>query len=324
MKFGWMKIMYLLGSLIMAILLSIYATGRSETWGTRSGSQQSNQTVSIPSFSNNHTETISMPVQISGIDTDKYIIDGVPNTVNVRVTGPTALVTAAKNTKNFTVSINLSSLTDGKHTLPLRVQGLNQNLTYHLSENNLDVSIYRRATAYFTVQTNYNTDAIAEGYHVGTVSTTVTNVEVMGRSSLVNSVSQVVANVQLPRNTKTSTSHTVELQALDENGDPVAVTMSPQTTTVRIPITAGSGTKNVPVHFQASNGNADDFDITANVNEVALHGKVSDLNNISRINIPVNLDGITSPVERQVTVTKPNGVDSIDPAQITVTISPKE
>lgn len=321
MKFSWEKLFYLLGSLIMAILLSVYTTGRSDSYGMRNSSTSISQNSL---FTNNETAKISVPIQITGIDTNKYLVEGVPDDIDVKVTGSTALVTAVKNTKNFTVYIDLNALNEGNHTVPLKVQGLNRSLTYELSKQNLNIAIHKRSVAYYTVEPVYNEDAIATGYNAGTPTSSVTNVEIMGRANLVEDVSRVVANVQLPRSTTSTTTHTVELKALDNKGNPVDVTISPAVTTVRVPVKAGTGDKTVPVKFNTKNGNANDFDITADVNEFTVHGNMAVLNKLNNIEVPVDLKNITSTQQISVEVKTPDGAESITPNTINVTITPKE
>lgn len=324
MKISWEKLFYILGSLLMAILLSVYTTGRSDTYSTKSTSTTTTSRTGLPSFTSSETAKISVPVQINGADSNKYLIEGVPNTVDISITGSAALVAAAKNTKNFSVYIDLSSLSEGTHTVPLKVQGLNRSLTYSLSKKNLNIAIYKRSVAYYTVHPEYNESAIASGYNVGTVTSSVTNVEVMGRASLVNQVDRVVATVQLGRDTTSTTSHTVELKALDSDGNTVDVTISPEVTTVRIPVTAGTGDKTIPIKFTTKNGTASDFDITADVNEFTVHGKMNVLNKLSAINVTVDLKDVTSTSQQTVQVDTPDGADSITPNTINVTITPKE
>jgi YbbR domain-containing protein len=323
MKNKWTKLGYLIGSLLLALLLSVYTLGKSDSYGSRADTASSDST-SFTGLTSQKTITLSMPVQLTGIDTNKYYITGVPEAVKIKLTGSAALIDAAKNTKNFSISADLTNLTDGEHSIRLKVSGLNRDIIYKLTTTKLNVAIYKRATANYTVKTSYNDDAIAEGYAVGTVTSSVTNVQIMGPEALVNSVARVVAVVNLPRDTKESSSHRVTLQALDANGNAVNVTIAPEVTTVKIPVSAGTGSKTIPVKFSTSNGEAENFDITASVNEVTITGKMDSLEKISSVSVPVDLSNITTTTTQTVTLSTPNGADSISPTTVTVTITPKE
>ena len=318
------KIIYLIVTLVLAIFMSAYADGLS-TKTTRSRVESGPTTTSIlKGIVSSKTETIAVPLQLTGINTDEYYISGAPDTVNITLTGSSALVTAAKNTKNFQVYANLRKLNDGQHKVALKVAGLNRDLTYKLAKKRISVTIYKRATAFYTVQTSYNKDAIADGYTVGTVTSSVNNVQLMGRTNAINNVASVVAVAQLKRDTKKTVSQTVTLQALDGQGNPVAVGISPQTTKVKIPVTSGIGTKELPLKIKTKNGTADKFNITASDNEISVRGKINVLNKLKELPITVDLNNITTPVVQEVDVTPPTDTESVDPKTVTVTITPKE
>ena len=324
MKKGYDKIVYVVATLLVAILMSAYADGQSNgTTRTKTATSEST-TGLLKGMVSSKTETVAVPVQLTGIDTDYYYINGVPDTVDVTLTGSSALVTAAKNTKNFQVYADLKKLTDGEHTVALKVSGLNRDLTYKLAKQKLTITIYKRTSAYYTVHTDYNKDAIADGYTVGTVTSSVNNVQLMGRQSAIDSVASVVAAVNLQRDTKKSVSQEVNLQALDVNGHVVDVAISPQVTTVKIPVSAGTGTKQVPIAIKTKNGNADDFDLTGSVNEITVRGKIDVLNKLKEIPVTVDLSGVTSASSQTITVNTPEGTDSVDPTTVTITITPKE
>jgi YbbR domain-containing protein len=322
MKLNWKKVPYIFGSLLLAILLSIYTVGKSDSYNSRADSSKTTSLLS--GITTSKTESVSVPVQVTGIDTDKYYITGVPETVKIKLTGSSALVDAAKNTKNFSVAADLTKLTDGDHNIRLKVSGLNKDIVYELSTTTIDVAIYKRASANFTVKTSFNEDAIADGYDVGTVTSSVTNVQIMGPEALVNKVVRVVAMVSLPRDTKETTTHQVTMQALDAAGNPVDVSISPEVTTVKIPVSAGKGSKNLSIKFNTQNGDASKFDITANVNEITVTGNMDVLEKLSNYTVDVDLSNITTTTTRTITLNAPNNTDGIDPASITVTITPKE
>ncbi|MEY4665667.1 hypothetical protein FO439_03360 [Weissella cibaria] len=324
MKKSYDKLIYLGATLLVAILMSVYADGQS-TKTTRNSTESGATTTGIlKGLVSSKSEKVSVPLQLNGIDTDEYYISGAPDTVDVTLTGSSALVTAAKNTKNFQVYADLTKLTDGTHTVALKVSGLNRDLTYKLAKAKVTVTIYKRTSAYYTVHTDYNKDAIADGYTVGTVTSSVNNVQLMGRESAVNEVQTVVAVAQLKRDTSKSVTQTVTLQALDAKGHPVDVGISPQVTTVKIPVTAGTGTKQVPLKIKTKNGPASNFNLTGSVNEITVRGKIDVLNKLKEIPVTVDLNGVTAASSQDVTVNTPDGTDSVNPTTVTVTITPKE
>lgn len=320
-KMNLRKIMYLILSLLMAILLAIYVDG---TTLSRSSSVQKQTSAGLAvGLGLQKTDTVTMPIQISGISTDKYIVTGLPETVDVKLTGPSALVTAAMNTKNFQVYTDLKGLSDGSHQISLKVSGLNHELTYKLNEKTYNINIAKRATQTFKVQTIYNKEAIADGYQVGDVTSSVTTAQIVGSQTAVASVNRVVASVQLNRNTKEDTDKEVALQAVDINGNAVNVTISPATAVVSIPIRAGTGTKDIPVKIDTKNGDASQFEITADINTLKLSGDAEKLAKISSLTATVDLSNIVQNSQQTIDLNIPDGITS-DHRSVQVQIAPKQ
>ncbi|SCB97852.1 CdaR family protein [Weissella bombi] len=322
MKWHTDKMVYGLLTLAVAIFMSAYTD--SQTSSTRRTDNQTEGLSKIGKIASSRSEKITVPIQFTGINTDDYYISGAPDNVEVTVNGPAALVTAAKNTKNFQVSANLKNLSDGAHTVTLKVTGLNKDLTYKVKHPKVNLTIYKRTSSYYSVKTNYNKDAIADGYTVGTVTSSVNNVQIMGRQNAIDAVDSVVANVQLERNTKKTVKQKVTLQAVDVNNNPVDVAVSPQDTTVKIPIEKGNGTKQVPLDLKTKNGNASEFTLSGSVNEVEVKGNVDVLNKLKSVEAVVDLSNITAKSEQEVTVNVPDGAESVDPKTVSVVVTPKE
>lgn len=305
----------------MAILLAIYVDG---TTLSRSSSVQKQTSAGLAvGLGLQKTDTVTMPIQISGISTDKYIVTGLPETVDVKLTGPSALVTAAMNTKNFQVYTDLKGLSDGSHQISLKVSGLNHELTYKLNEKTYNINIAKRATQTFKVQTIYNKEAIADGYQVGDVTSSVATAQIVGSQTAVASVNRVVASVQLNRNTKEDTDKEVALQAVDINGNAVNVTISPATAVVSIPIRAGTGTKDIPVKIDTKNGDASQFEITADINTLKLSGDAEKLAKISSLTATVDLSNIVQNSQQTIDLNIPDGITS-DHRSVQVQIAPKQ
>jgi len=321
-KFG-----YLITSLILAILLAAYVNGQHDTSITRNVQSAQKTPKGLKDGAvgliSKKRETISVPLQLNGINTDDYYVSGAPETVKITVSGSPALVTSAKNTKNFQVYADLKHLNEGRHTIKLKASGISNDLTYTIDPTDISVDIAKKAISNYTVQTKYDSQAIANGYHVGKVTSSVHNVEVMGTADVVQTVQSVVAVVNSPRDTKKSIRQDVTLQALDEHGKPVNVAISPQVTTVDLPVIGGEGSRQVPIKFRTENGDAKNFEFSANVNEVTINGKMKDIEGIKSITVPIDVKNIHT--KESLTV-KPTAIKNvkIDPEKVKVQVTPKE
>lgn len=219
-----------ISALVLAVLLFIYVNG--EKLGNTHKTELNTETTSLTSTKK---KTLTMPLDLT-VDSDSYIVSGYPKNVKVTVSGPAALVTATANTQNFKVYADLSSLGPGKHVVKPKQTGLNNDLTYHFKPKQFTVLIQSRKTESMAVQTKVDTSQLADGYKAGQATTSTDNVQITGAIAEVNKVDHVVASVSLSKKDKTNISKQVTLQAVDKNGNTVNVVITPQTTTIKIPI----------------------------------------------------------------------------------------
>lgn len=219
-----------ISALVLAVLLFIYVNG--EKLGNTHKTELNTETTSLTSTKK---KTLTMPLDLT-VDSDRYIVSGYPKNVKVTVSGPAALVTATANTQNFKLYADLSSLGPGKHVVKPKQTGLNNDLTYHFKPKQFTVLIQSRKTESMAVQTKVDTSQLADGYKAGQATTSTDNVQITGAIAEVNKVDHVVASVSLSKKDKTNISKQVTLQAVDKNSNTVNVVITPQTTTIKIPI----------------------------------------------------------------------------------------
>jgi len=321
MKSKFEKTLYSLVCLVLAILLAVYVNEQHGVNITREGPNES-KIGDFKGLVSTKKATVTVPLQLNGLDADKYYVAGAPETVKVEIEGAAALVTTAQNTKNFQVYADLTDLDIGDHRVTLKESGLNTGLTFKIIPERLDITIAKRATATHDVQVKFNESAIAEGYHVGKVTSSVDKVEISGRADAVWAVDRVIANVQLKRDTTNTVNRSVVLQAVDANGTPINVGISPQIAKVEIPVIAGDGNRDIPIKFVGENGELSRYEITGSLNEVRVSGKVSELDVLKSIEVPINLEGITEETTKTLTIKAPKGM-KLDEDRIQVTIKPK-
>lgn len=315
------KTLYLMVCLLLAILLSVYVGGQRGSNITREGPNEG-KIGDFKGLVTTKTAVVTVPLQLNGLDADKYYVAGAPETVKIEIEGASALVTTAQNTKNFQVYADLTDLDTGEHRVTLKESGLNTGLTFNIVPDQLDLTITKRATATHDVQVTYNESAIAEGYHTGKVSTSVDKVEISGRADAVWAVNRVIANVQLKRDTSNTVNQSVVLQAVDANGTPINVAISPQIAKVEIPIEAGEGNRDIPIKFVGKNGDLSKFEVTGSLNEARVSGLVSELDLLKAIDVPIDLKDITSETTMEVDIPTPKGM-KLTNDKLQVTVKPK-
>lgn len=240
-------------ALVLAIFLFVYVNG-SKNGFLRQNTRDSNRTSALTS---NKTAKIQMPLNIT-VDNNKYVVTGYPQSVNVQISGPSALVTTTSNTQNFRVYADLNSLGPGQHRVPIKTSGLNSELHAVISPRRINVNIQPRKTINMRVNVRLSTRDLDNGYTVGRPRLDTDVVQVTGSREEVNRVSRIVAFVAIPNDAKSDLQRQVTLQAVDKNGQTLNVVIMPKTTNVTIPISHGGGSSSSDSQSTSSSSSSAD------------------------------------------------------------------
>ena len=246
-------------SLILALFLFMYVNG-SKSGFLRQNTRNNNQSSALMS---NKSVNLRMPLDVT-IDNNKYIVSGYPQYVKVKVTGPSALVTTTSNTQNFKVYADLYDLTPGKHRVKLKTSWLNSELTSKIEPQYINVNIQPRKTITMKVTIRLSTRDLDNGYKLGRPHSDIQTVQVTGSRDEVNKVNRIVAFVAIPHDAKDNIARQVTLQAIDRNGQTLNVVISPTTTNVSIPISAGSQSSSSNDSSSSSSGSEESEEAKSN------------------------------------------------------------
>lgn len=313
--------LYLVVSLIFSVALFSYVATTNQGAQNSQTQEQLNSGKFISSLASQRKVKLTLPLQLD-VDSARYFVTGAPENVTVRLIGPTALVTAAVNTKNFEVYANLRNLTLGNHTVALKIRGLSKDISAEVIPERIAINLAQRSTRNLPVKVQYNEDNVADGYDIGETRSSVQTVQVTGPVDQINRINQIVAQLPVPNNAHRTITQRVPLQALDAKRNVLDIIMTPQSTVITLPITPGKGNKLVPVVLKATGSNANNYTLTATVNEVNIEGKQQVLNDIKQITVDVDVSGITAPTTRDVKIAKFDGVDKFNPTSLMVNIQP--
>lgn len=301
----------LCGALWLFFMVSTPGVG-----STRDSNQANQSTV-------NTKATMTVPLQVQA-DTDTYYITGYPQSVKITIEGPSALVTATKNTQNFSVYLNLKKYLPGKHKVKIQQNGLNSELTYSIKPKNVEVNIQKRVSKSFPVNVEYSKNAVASGYKAGKATVSPETVRVTGAAADIKKVDKLVVKPILPKGIKSSFDQEVLVQALDKKGKTLNVTLEPQTVHVKIPITLPS--KKVSINFtqQGNSPNGTSFSFASDTSSITIFGDQDQLDKINdTLDIPVNISGVTSNTHHTINIANvlKGRIDSSDPDVIMVNIT---
>ncbi|WP_125707380.1 CdaR family protein [Companilactobacillus zhongbaensis] len=283
---------------------------------TRDSNQSMSATV-------NTKATMTVPLQVQA-NTDDYYITGYPQSVKVTIEGPTALVTATKNTQNFSAYLNLRKYLPGKHKVRIQQTGLNSELTYTIKPKYVTVNIQKRLSKSFPINVQYNKNSLASGYSASKPQVSPESVRVTGAASDIKKIDKLIVKPILPKGIKTTFDQEVLVQALDKKGKTLNVTMDPQTVHVKIPINLPS--KKVSINFtqQGSSTTGLSFSLDSDVKSITVYGSEKQLDDIDdSIDIPVDISDVTNTTKKSINIANvlKGQITSSDPDSIMVAIT---
>ncbi|WP_283678129.1 CdaR family protein [Lentilactobacillus sp. Marseille-Q4993] len=307
---------YRLMALFLTGLLFIYVDG------TQTNSQSSRGNNQITRLTSDKSESFSVPLSLT-VNSNKYFVNGYPQRVKIRLTGPSALVTTTANTQNFKAYADLSKLSVGKHKVRIQQEGLNSEIKYRFEPTTITVDIQPRKTVTYPLSVKYNKQNVAPGYKTGEASADVKNVKITGASDEINKIKRVVAQLNIPQDARTSIQSQAIIEALDSKDKTVNVVITPATADVNLPISAGKS-KEVPVSLKSRGvqSKSDKFKLTSTTKRVRVFGTSEQLNNIKRVVVEVDTSDVADEKTKTVDLdAKLNKVAGFEQSTIKVKIS---
>lgn len=288
---------YTYGAVSLAIaiwlFISVSAPGSMSTRDTTSKQLRDNATK-VTTVKNVQVHTM--------MDNDKYFVTGYPSTVNVKLKGPSALVKTTKITKNFTIYLNLNNLGVGKHKVEIKQRGINNQIKSEISPRFVTIDIQPRVDKVFPIQISFDKSVIKKGYNVGNPTASPDTVSVSGPEREVEKVAQVVAKVEINKDTKSDIDKEVLLQAVDSEGKIVNVVLSTQTTHINIPIKVPSKSVNVKIKQSGKVAGNNIYTLRPNLGSVRVYGNETMLSALSSIEVPVDISGVKSTTTKTISL----------------------
>lgn len=261
-----------------------------------------------------------VPVEVY-YDDENLVVTGVPETVNITIDGPTNIVQTTKMLKDFTVFVDLRTLTIGEHHVQIKHENISDKLQVRLDPTMINVVIEEKITESFRVDPEMNKRLIAEDYKIASMSVEPSTVEITGARSIIESISYVKATVTGELGIKESFEQEASVRVLDRDLNKLNVTVVPESVIVKVEVVENS--KEVPIVLRqkgtASEGVTIDT-IESEPSTMTLFGPSKVLEEINEIEVEVDIAKVTKSTALTVDVKKPRGVSELSNPKITVNV----
>lgn len=261
-----------------------------------------------------------VPVEVF-YDNENLIVTGVPETVDVTIEGPMNIVKTTTLLKDFSLSVDLTSLPMGEHRVKIQHENLSKKLDVKIDPSAIDVVIEEKITKSFKIEPEFNRQLLAEDFYVTNMEVDPSTIEVTGAKSVVESISFVKATVSSDPGVNQSFEQEARVRVLDRDLNKLDLSIEPENVKVKVDIQENS--KEVPIVLNSKGTPPDGVKINslAAVEEkITLSGPSRILDEIEAFHVDVDVSKVTKSGAVDIELKKPKDVSKISINQLKVNI----
>ena len=240
-----------------------------------------------------------------------YEIFGLPDSVDVTISGEMNDIQMAKNNQNYQVVADLSGLTEGTYTIDLVPTNFSERVNVTCAPSTATVTIRKKISWKKNISYDFiNTDKMDSKYILGNPEFETNEVIVRASEETVNRIALVKALIDVS-NVDGSFEQYATLVAFDDAGNKVDVDMVPSTVKVNVNVT--SPNKSVPIVLNVlgdlPNGKAIET-VAMDHEAITIYASESVLNSIEQFIVEVDVSEMVADASIVATVKLPSGVKS--------------
>ena len=264
---------------------------------------------------------VDVPLEVY-YDETNLIVSGLPETVDIKIEGPTTAVTQAKLLKDYKAFVDLNSLLIGEHSVTIQTENFSEKLTVTVDPQIVHITIEERVTQEFRVEPEINSRQIADNYILDSIEVTPQHVMKKKKKSVLDSISYVKASVKADESIQASFKQESNVVVLNKDLNKLDVVIEPQR--VELSVSVKPYTRKMPLVLETTSAN-DDSEIDINEltllqDTVEITGSKQILDALTEVVAQIDLDTITSSGEYEVTLLLPEGVTKIKDGAVKVKV----
>ena len=257
-----------------------------------------------------------------------YVVEGLPETVDITLVGQRRHIFLAKQSPSKGVSVDLTGLKPGNHKVTLKYTQRLKSLDYKLDPENVTVTIYEKVSDTRTLTYDIlHKDNLDKKLYISNIELDRTDVIIKGADYKLKQVASVKALVDVNEipNPKAGEIDLkdVPLVAYDTDGKILdGVEIVPKTVTAKLTITSPS--KEVPVKVVPKGDLAFGKSIKSMVLSttlVTVYGEQAAVDEIEELEVEIDTKGLSKDREYHVTLKKPAGITELSTKTLTIKIT---
>ena len=276
----------------------------------------------------------NVPVTVN-YNEEKYVVEGIPETVDIVLIGRKSDIYLAKQLGTNNVILDLSDYDarDSAYRVYLSYTKSIDSIDYKLDPSYVSVTIKDKISVTRTIDYDLiNEQYLSEELSVESVELARSEVVVKGSEDAINNIASVKALIDLSNDTLTDvgtyTLNNIRLVAYDSQGE-VLNNIEIVPTTLSATITLDTYSKSVPIDVRTTGtlvtGRAIASILINNSNSysVTIYGDEEQISGITSVPVTINVDGegANSTRNYNVTISRPTGVRALSENNASITVT---
>lgn len=277
-------------------------------------------------FNDSTAELLSeQPVEVI-YNQEAYVVEGLPETVDITLIGSKTDLYIAKQSSSHDVSIDLSGLGAGTHRVNVNYNQNTGNIKYTVNPSNVTVVIYPKVSETKTLSVDIlNKDSLDATLSIDSINYDTDKVVIKGAEHQLKEVAEVKALVDInnlvSKELGTTQLKDVPLKAYNKDGEIVDVEIVPGKIDVEVVLTSPG--KTVPIEIKPVGNVSFGLGIesmTPSVSEVTVYGDEKTLENLKSIPVEIDVNKLKEGKTYKKEITKPVGVRSLSVNNVTIEV----
>ena len=256
-----------------------------------------------------------------------YVVEGIPKTVDITLIGQRRHIFLAKQSPSKNVSVDLTGLKPGTHSVTLKYTQRLKSLEYKLDPSKITVKIYDKESE--TRSLTYDIlhqDDLDSKLSIKGVELDRTDVIVKGAKYKLEQVATVKALVdvnEIPNpEAGEITVRNVPLVAYDTNGKIIDVEIVPKVVDAKVNISSPRKEVSIKVIPKGTLAVGKAIkSIQSEATSVVVYGEESAVEELNTLEVEVDVDGLDSDKDFNVTLKKPAGITDLSIKNLKVKVS---
>lgn len=300
---NWFNSKWFVRAVSFAFAILIYVFVNIEVTTTQSDSR-------IPTILDEVRTLNDVPLDIR-IDSDRYVVSGVPEFVTVTLEGPTSTLTPLILQRNFDLYVDLQGLGEGTHTVEIEYARVPDNVNVYIDPKTIEVRIEERASEEFEVSVDFiNQDQLPDGYELGKTEVNPEKVTITSSRSVIDQIAMVKVYIDVAGLTEPIRSREVPVNVYDSQGNGLNVRIEPASVIVSVDVLNPS--KQVPIDIKTTGELREGLKLVSMEpveEKIEIFAKTSILDQVDKIATEeIDLSRITSSDIIEVKLDLPEGV----------------